>query len=159
MKLAAKTGGCPNAKCGSQECGHTAPSSEWRCRCRRLWIKCPIHVHVVERTSKVSRSDQPAKKHRQELGANAPMPKRRSSAAKRCIQTYEISVSEANLEYNRMRFPFLSSCLADRFHRPKVLVVGLKGTVVSGELRGGTTSSEFARSAKRTPVQHWYNFS
>ena len=86
MKLVARTGGFSNVKCGSRWCGHTAPSSEWRCRCRRLWIKCPIHEHAVERITKVSRSDQPAKKHRRELGTNAPMPKKRASA-KRCIQT------------------------------------------------------------------------
>ena len=106
MKLVAKTGGCSSVKCSSQVSGHTAPSSEWRCRCKRLWIKCPTHVHAVERITTVSRSDQPAEMHRQELGTNAPMPKRRSSAVKRCIRTSEIAVSEANLEYKRMRFPF-----------------------------------------------------
>ena len=57
MKLVAKTGGCSTTKCSSRTCGQTAPSSEWRCRCKRLWIKCPTHVHAVERITKVVKSD------------------------------------------------------------------------------------------------------
>ena len=117
MKPVANTGGCSNAKCGSQVCGHTAPSSEWRCRCKRLWIKCPIHVHAVERITKVSRSDQPAEKHRQELGTNVPMPKKRASA-KRCIQTCGKTASEVNAEFRRIRFPLLSSCYVEKFSYP-----------------------------------------
>ena len=76
--------------------------------------KCPIHVHAVERITKVSRSDQPAKKQRQELGTNAPMPKKRASA-KTCIQACKKTASEVNAEFRRIRFPLLSSCYAGKF--------------------------------------------
>ena len=44
MKLRVKMG-FSSIKCKSTACGKVAISSTWRCRCRRLWIKCPVHVH------------------------------------------------------------------------------------------------------------------
>ena len=115
-KLVGKTGGCSNAKCRDRRCGQTAPSSEWRCRCRKLWIKCPIHEHAVERVTNCPSAigDPPVEMHRRERGANAPMPRRRSSAIKECIRTCSQSVSEENAELRRIKFPILGSRLAER---------------------------------------------
>ena len=157
MKLVAKTGGCSNAKCSSRKCGQTSPSSEWRCRCKRLWIKCPIHVHAVERITKVAKSDQPAKMHRQERGTNAPMPRRRSSAIKERIRTCSQSVSEANAEFLRSKFPILSCRLAERFSD----LVQPEGSMYPAGGSGWTDRARDVRrgsvhgSAKQRPCLPW----
>ena len=117
MKLVSKTGGFSNLKCKASRCGQTASSTEWRCRCRRMWIKCPIHLHVFRQARKPSCrfASSTAKKQSIVLGTNAPMPKQRQSTVKGCIRTCLKGIEDVNKEYQRIRFPLLSSVLAKKF--------------------------------------------
>ena len=116
LKLVSKTGGFSNLKCKASRCGQTASSTEWRCRCRRRWIKCPIHLHAFRQARKPSCRFACAAGKTQSivLGTNAPMPKQRRSAVKGCIRTCLEEVEGADKEYVRIRFPLLSSVYAEQ---------------------------------------------
>ena len=51
MRLKVKTG-FSSATCKNKECGKVTISSAWTCRCRRQWVKCPMHVHEALQKNK-----------------------------------------------------------------------------------------------------------
>lgn len=56
----------------------------WRCRCRRQWVKCPVHVHESLRVKgKAGIKKQQNEKERltAKRGVDEPMPQRRGSKA------------------------------------------------------------------------------
>ena len=74
--------GFSSIKCKSTACGKVAISSTWRCRCRRLCVKCPAHVHQnlqIKRRKGIKKQMAEQKKAR--LGVDGLMPKRKGSKA------------------------------------------------------------------------------
>ena len=83
MKLRMKTG-FSSIKCKHAACGKVTVSSTWRCRCRRQWIKCPVHVHEslrVERKAGIKKLQTEKERLRAKRGVDEPMPQRRGSNA------------------------------------------------------------------------------
>ena len=76
MRLKVTTG-FSSIKCKNKECGKATLSSQWRCRCRRLWIKCPMHVHETL-LGKVSKAKATSRKKggstQSARGRDVPMP-------------------------------------------------------------------------------------
>ena len=51
MRLKVKDG-YSSIKCKSVACQKITISSAWKCRCRKKWVKCPMHVHDALNKSK-----------------------------------------------------------------------------------------------------------
>ena len=59
-----------------QQCNMARPSNMWRCRCLRLWIKCPIHLHKTDMMKrKVIKEPTRKQKMIASYGIGRPMPK------------------------------------------------------------------------------------
>ena len=80
MRLVTKTG-FSTIKCGNGTCSNTSVSTQWRCRCRLLWTKCPRHVHAKESKAVRQVKPQPLKKalRKAAYGVDRPLPKSRNS--------------------------------------------------------------------------------
>lgn len=79
-KLMTKYGGFSNLICKKAECRKVTTCSTWRCRCRRLWIKCPVHVHEAFKRVKrqiIKRQLTEREKLRRLKGVDVPVPRRR----------------------------------------------------------------------------------
>ena len=60
-KLFTKTG-FSTIKCGNSECGKTAVSDRWNCRCMIPWIKCPRHIHIASMIKRKPETPQAEKR-------------------------------------------------------------------------------------------------
>ena len=79
-KLRTKSG-FSKVKC--KNCKEIRPSAAWRCRCRKLWIKCPMHLH--QRVTAVKRRKHiPSTKEKllAKYGIDRPLPKLRKPMLK-----------------------------------------------------------------------------
>ena len=91
MKVKVKTG-YSNLTCKNKDCRKVTSSATWRCRCRRLWMKCPLRVHANLRerggVQKKKKQQSVRARPRATRGVDAPMPKiRRTSTAYGCNPT------------------------------------------------------------------------
>ena len=80
MRLKIKTG-FSDIICKQKVCRHVIPSSTWRRRYRKLWIKCPLHEHENLKGQDAKEKANKLQSRRARLlatmGADAPMPKKR----------------------------------------------------------------------------------
>jgi hypothetical protein len=84
MKLKVKDG-YSSIKCKSVACQKITISSAWKCRCRKKWVKCPMHVHDALNKSKpvrIKRKQTEGERQRLLKGVDVQKPvKRRSCTA------------------------------------------------------------------------------
>ena len=121
MRLKVKTGfSC--LKCKNKDCSKVTLSSMWRCRCNRLWTKCPVHVHeiLVGRIRKIKGTKRCTKKGstRAKRGTDAPMPVKRRALKDKGSNPHASSqqVSEPNsIVKSRVVRLKPGSILANRF--------------------------------------------
>ena len=104
-----------------QSCKHVSLTSLWRCRCKLLCHKCPIHVHgnvmkakVAARSTTGSSRKRRGERFDPERGVDRSMPKRRKALVGFACD--EAVCTGMQPIVPRLRLP-PGSILASRFHQ------------------------------------------
>ena len=117
MKLRTATG-FSKIKCKNKICNESRPSAQWRCRCQKLWIKCPLHLHL--KATAISRKKREAtvkEKLLARYGVDRPLPMMREKANKNPTGSKrKLDTAQLDEASSRRQVPIIGQEHCERVH-------------------------------------------